>query len=630
MAKKNKLNKTARNLNGKKFLLSSYLFMIAVCFVIPVMHFQILLDPVIFSRFTALAAVTAILAILLFFKTGKSKISTGILKNSFMILFLVFIFISITSLFFAINPIEGLSDIFKWMFFFVFTWVVLWLFTINSNVLLLLLKGLVIHAIIFSIAGLVQYFEKAYLNTDVDALYEVKVLMGHKNQYSISLMLLIPFIISAIITLEKAWRILAVFSLLLVFVMILILQTRAVWIALFFSFILLGSFFLVLNHKKQYIHIKNKTHKTIIKTGVLAFVMILLVIIFFPVGPLEMINRRISTIFNPEFTSNAWRFEMWKSTLVMAKDYSLTGVGAGNWKINIYPYYSDFLPSVFRHWRNPHNDYLLIWSEKGIPGLISFGLMFITLIITGLQNLFRAADLKKMLTTLFFVLGVLSYAIVSFFSFPNERISHFILISIMAAVLISENISVKMHKAKSFNKKALVVPVLVVCYLAIHFGVIAIKSEAYVKNAFVAQEKKDWKVMKYFAEKSESKWAPIEPKSSFPISTYIGIAEYHLKNYNEALAQFKKAYHLHPHQISILNNLGSIYGVLKEYDSAIVYHQKTLEIFPHYEEALLNLSKTYYLNNDFEKAYQLVLYCDPKSTNKEVNLLRTAIEVKLD
>lgn len=162
--------------------------------------------------------------------------------------------------------------------------------------------------------------------------------------------------------------------------------------------------------------------------------------------------------------------------------------------------------------------------------------------------------------------------------------------------------------------------------MAIHFGSIVIKSEMNIVKAQAAQEKRAISTMEKFAIKGYSVFAPIEPNHSFPVSMYIGIAKYHKKEYKEALRYFKTSYYQHPTSISVMNNIGSVYGHLGILDSTIVYNKKSLDIFPHYEYGLLNLAKAYYLNKEFENAYQTILCCDPKSSNKDVMNLRLQIE----
>ncbi|MDB4303984.1 O-antigen ligase family protein [Desulfosarcina sp.] len=612
------------------FMLSTYFLVIAVCFLIPFMHFDTTLDPTLFPRFTALGVSIVILAILMFFENGKKKIETGIFLNGYFIVFLFFILISIASLFSAINPIEGLSDIFKWILFFMLSLLATILMIKSESVFELLLKGVIINSILFSVFGFAQYFENAFLSADPNALYEVKGLMAHKNQFSISLFVVLPFLLSGIVVFKKTWKKLAVFSTILVFILIMILQTRAVWLGLFISGVFTIIVFIMASSKKGIIQIKGKNKKRILSGGIAVVVLILLLVVVFPVGPFKSINERVSTVFNPKYTSNEWRVEMWNATTKLVKDQPVTGVGAGNWKISVYPYYSEYLPSVYRHWRNPHNDYLLAFSEKGLLGLLAFVSIFFFLLFYGIRNLYRSSSHKAFFVNSFLIFGVAGYMLVSFFSFPNERINHLIFVSLMAAYIISEFLKPKLSTSnKGINKAWFVMPILVGSYLAIHFGVIAINSEINLKKAMAAQMKKDWKAMYFFAQKAYSKYAPIEPHNSYPVAMYSGLASFSQGKFEVALENFKKSYQQHPTSISVINNLGSVYGELGKLDSCIYYHSKTLEIFPHYDFGRVNLTKSYYVDKDYKKAYQTILHCDPKSTNKEVHQYRVAIENKL-
>jgi len=176
----------------------------------------------------------------------------------------------------------------------------------------------------------------------------------------------------------------------------------------------------------------------------------------------------------------------------------------------------------------------------------------------------------------------------------------------------------------------LIIPFLILSYLATHFGFICINSELNISKAITAKEKNEWKQVRKYATKAYHPLAPIEPTSSFPISLYQGLAEFNLNNLPEALIYFKEAYSQHPTSISVINNIGSVYGQMGQLDSSIVYYKKSLDIFPHYEISLLNLMRAYYINKDFENAYQVVLSCDPKSENNQVRSALEAIEKELD
>ncbi|MEZ5195389.1 MAG: hypothetical protein R2764_03000 [Bacteroidales bacterium] len=65
-------------------------------------------------------------------------------------------------------------------------------------------------------------------------------------------------------------------------------------------------------------------------------------------------------------------------------------------------------------------------------------------------------------------------------------------------------------------------------------------------------------------------------------------------------------------------------------DSTKIFQEKTLEIFPHYEIGLINLAKTYIVEKNYEKAYQVILSCDPKTSNEEVLQIKQYLESTID
>ncbi len=628
---KNKRKRKQKSLVKEPFKPSGYFLIIAVCFIIPFIHFKSTIDPVTYPRLTALGMTLFILAVFMIFENGKKKINTIFLKNGIIVAFLFFIVVSVASLIDAVNPPEGLFDIFKWILVLLLTILTTFIMVSSDKFFYLLLKGVIISTILFSINGIVQYFTNAFMNTDPNALYEVKGLMGHKNQFSISLFVMIPFLLSAIVVLKKYWKKLAVLAMILALMVILILQTRSVWLAIIISATISSTVLLIVNAKKGIIQLKRNNQKRFLIGGMLVIFAIVILILVFPVGPLEKINHRINTVFNPRYTSNEWRIEMWDATMQLAKDQPLSGVGAGNWKISIYPYYSEFLPSIYRHWRNPHNDYLLTFSEKGLLGLIGFISIFFMMFYIGLRNLKNANTIKPILLNIFFVFGTIGYMVISFFSFPNERINHLIFLSLMASSILYLHLK---QKAESHNagirKIWIIIPALILSYLAIHFGMISVNSEINLAKAQAAQQKKDWAAMEKYALKGYSKFAPIEPKHSFPVAMYIGIAKYNKGDIKESLDYFEKSFSQHPTNVSVMNNLGCVYELMNIPDSSIIYYGKTLDIFSHYEIGQINLAKAYFLNKDYENAYKTILHCDPGSSNQEIHQIRRAIEKKLE
>lgn len=128
----------------------------------------------------------------------------------------------------------------------------------------------------------------------------------------------------------------------------------------------------------------------------------------------------------------------------------------------------------------------------------------------------------------------------------------------------------------------------------------------------------------------------IDPKfynlspTGMPVYWYRGIAHYDLNEFELALKDFKVAYKNHPYHIFVLNNLASSYEIKGNHEKAIKYYNKVLEISPKFDEALINLSAVYYNIGKYEKAFQTISKCDPKTKNIKYNIYKSKIKNKLD
>ncbi len=78
------------------------------------------------------------------------------------------------------------------------------------------------------------------------------------------------------------------------------------------------------------------------------------------VGLSKVMNRLGQTTMQSEK-----RDDVYLATLPMIEDYSLTGIGAGNY-FNTFPAYKP--PQLHSYWNHAHNDYLEIMTEQGLIG----------------------------------------------------------------------------------------------------------------------------------------------------------------------------------------------------------------------------------------------------------------------
>lgn len=630
--KKDKHPRKKKKEAGKEKLHTAWILVIGLVVVIPLIHLKTTVDPVSFPRFTALAVVLLVLTIgLLFNKKYKPRIVFRT-NHPLDLLFIAQPIMLLIAWLFAQNRVEGLPELFKWvMLIMVYVYAVT-IFTNNPSSIDILLKGFIVSVWFAIVIGVLQFFNQVIYNDDPNALYEIKGLMAHKNQYSFSLFLLIPFLAYAILRLKNNWRMAAWSGLAVVVIFLVVLQTRAVWIATIISVLLCTVIFLSKRDVALHFPKYGARIKRILVVGSLVFFILFGVTVLMPEHTLPgKIGSRLTSVFNPKYTSNEWRLEMWQATMELIEDHPVLGVGTSNWKFYIYPYYSKYLPSVYRHWRNPHNDYLQRAAETGSIGVMLYIALWLVGIYICIRTLFKTRKKHTFLLMLFTIFGISGYMVISFFSFPGERINHLLVITLLIALAGTFYYwEFKKERIRTLPLNKIVIPVGILLLCFIYYGYKCTVSEVHIAQVQVAKKKNDWKVAKHHAALGYTWLAPTEPATSYPIIMYKGLAAFHAdKDYKQALIYFEEALSLHPTQISALNNIGSVYAQTGLFDSSRAYYRKALEIFPHYEFGLINIAKSYYMEGNYLDAYHYVLACDPNSTKEEINFVRGEIEKKL-
>ena len=107
----------------------------------------------------------------------------------------------------------------------------------------------------------------------------------------------------------------------------------------------------------------------------------------------DTIYNRILTIGNTRDTSTRYRFEIYQTTKNLMEDYWARGVGLG----------SDVMKKVFQTYPtifdgsypiHTHNNYLQMWGETGILGLLAFLALLLWQLKSGVKAFCAAADVR--------------------------------------------------------------------------------------------------------------------------------------------------------------------------------------------------------------------------------------------
>ena len=165
---------------------------------------------------------------------------------------------------------------------------------------------------------------------------------------------------------------------------------------------------------------------------------IVLGLLAIPLLPQTIINR-ILTIGNMEDSSTRYRFAIYGSVFGLLKDYGITGVGLG----------SDVVTSAFQTYPtmfdgsypiHSHNNYLQVWCEMGIGGMVSFLALLAYQVKNGLRAFYTGGGSREVKNVLAAAVGafggilVISIAEYTWF-YPRNMFLFWLLFGIIAVCI---------------------------------------------------------------------------------------------------------------------------------------------------------------------------------------------------
>lgn len=279
-----------------------------------------------------------------------------------------------------------------------------------------------IVVIIVSIYGLLQFFHIISSPLDLWGRSNPASTMGLSNFTTDYLVMILPLILTAFLLYKENQfsKFLIYISILLTIIYIVIGKNRAGWLALLFSI----SFYVILiNRYKLHSEISNSSKRIILFTILVGIVAAVFVIAFTNFG--TNLYLRVQSIFNKNYSSNAFRLLVWESTIKGVKDNPLMGVGIGNYPINIPLYEVNFLKTIdwkeLRYLNNAHNEYLQIMFELGIIGFIAFIWFLIEIFVTGIKSIVESEQNVNKVWNIALLAGIVSSLISAFFTFNLEN-----------------------------------------------------------------------------------------------------------------------------------------------------------------------------------------------------------------
>lgn len=383
--------------------------------------------------------------------------------------------------------------------------------TVLKDSLLLFSKYIVLMTIMLSVVGIQAINE-------MKALEDMVGTMGNKNIWTSALFLLLPFCVYCISKSKGLWRVLGVLASVMVVFNLVCIMGRSSMLALCIFFLVL-----TLYNPKWFF-------------GLAALAALVLAICFF-YRDIPVIGNHISFIVSTSSISERGR--IWAESLNMFRD-NPAGVGIGNWRTNM-PLYaagiSDWAYSI-TCFKRPHNDYIWVLTETGIPGFVAYISLFII-------SIYYFAKSRAFV----FMGGMLGYMAIAFFSFPRERTFQTLMLIVYMGVALS-----LYHKQVGFNKKTLVpmffIVVIIMSFIGFDFHKRYDASKR-MRRIITAKSYCEWDVV--LCELESSSWFSNLDPLKRPLAFYEGEACYHLGDLDGAMIGYEKALDVGPYEINVVN-----------------------------------------------------------------------------
>jgi Flp pilus assembly protein TadD len=323
-----------------------------------------------------------------------------------------------------------------------------------------------------------------------------------------------------------------------------------------------------------------------------------------PDDPLAARLRSLAAARLPDGrVSDGGRTMIWRLTGRLIADHPLAGVGAGNFPIRLPEYFAapeaDMAAVHTDTWSRPHNDFLQVAAEKGIPGLLAFVGVFAAAFVASGVTVRRAAAVGDARLAVFLAMALASYLAFSGFDFPLERVSHQATLAVLLAAITVLGRQAVPASDPAAERRAVGWPLpLAVCVAGLGLGAaaawtsVALDQERAAVQARAALEADRLDDAVRFARRAATPWRTLDAFGT-PVAFFEGLAQMRLGDADAATACLERARRDNPTRLAVLNNLGILYATTGRMDEAIACFTSAAALYPHRPEGIANLAGCY-------------------------------------
>ena len=542
------------------------------------------------------------------------KISTNNTITYAIIFFIILLTFSLTKI---ENIFIGLNDYISFIFYILIFFTIIYLNQYIKNIQYILFNILLFTASIVSIYTISQYYGFDPFLHDLNRMTST---LGQKNWISNYIAIVFPIAWAYfLIQKNKKIKIILYFSLNLYYINLIICQSRGIWISIGLT-ILIGIYLI---KKIQINRILAKNKKSLI---ILLFTFFLITIIYSTNNPLNKsaitAPERAATVFNEKDPSINTRLLIWDTTIQMIKDNPYFGLGIGGFKkyylkyqadiLNKNPYYIKYAGKA----AETHNEYLQIWAEMGIVGLISF-LFIIFLIFRKIYYFIKNKyqPINEKLYSVSLLLGIICFLFHSLFTFPlhvpalGSTFFTLLAISLIYSNKSSNNQNLNKHTrflSFSFIKyrnrlfdSIIIFIMILLTILLVHNIVI----KPYIAEIYYMNGVQSFKSKKYIQALDDFKYSNKLYAYNGKTWNALGLTLYNLDLPKESINSLNIA-RKYTDDKNIYRNIGLSYLKIGNYQKAEKNFKEAIYLEPKFSEAYFNLGYLYYSNKKYNEAIE--------------------------
>ncbi len=398
---------------------------------------------------------------------------------------------------------------------------------------------------------------------------------GNANHLASYLVLSIPLILGCIFLSTNSWWYILIPCLVTVLGCLVLTGARAAWSASF-----IGIAFLVLFGFRQ----SKRIGLNLTGFAVLMLAGVIILILLTQPNLLGEVKGRVEESFSISEGTISYRILAWRLALDMTVDRPLFGSGPGTFKLLFLPTLADYLKSgnPLSYWsvnekmNEPHNEYLQMAVETGVPGLAFFILIVSVTLSAGWKSLRRGLTQSGFLISALLA-SLIAGLVHAFASIPFHVVPSFITFWAVVAFLFSLLKSNASKKPEPRPKQRawyllLAVGLFVFAAVTIHSTRRELSFSYHFKVATNLNHMKRYKGALYYFQRA----LEIQPTSG-RVKFYCGSTLVSLGHHAEGAALLHESTK-NFQDIYTYKNLGAAYEAMGRYDKAVEMYRRWREM----------------------------------------------------